>query len=134
MYHSEDYKMSAVNYYLKIRSYNRVCDVFECKKSSLIRWVQQYKELKTVKKIDEYKGELRKYYIPCKARVYLDVIDEKKCITILRQFIKTHGYTLVSCDKSINGNKIKLYRLIEIDNSKQLKKSPSQGEILVSFD
>tara|TARA_B000000557_G_scaffold262348_1_gene262983 strand:+ start:795 stop:1193 length:399 start_codon:yes stop_codon:yes gene_type:complete len=92
------------------------------------------KELDTVKKIDEYKGELRKYYIPCKARVYLDVIDEKKCITILRQFIKTHGYTLVSCDKSINGNKIKLYRLIEIDNSKQLKKSPSQGEILVSFD
>lgn len=92
------------------------------------------KELETVKKVDEYKGELRKYYIPCKARVYLDVIDEKKCITILRQFIKTHGYTLVSCDKSINGNKIKLYRLIEIDNSKQLKKSPSQGEILVSFD
>ena len=92
------------------------------------------KELETVRKIDEYKGELRKYYIPCKARVYLDVIDEKKCITILRQFIKTHGYTLVSCDKSINGNKIKLYRLIEIDNSKQLKKSPSQGEILVSFD
>jgi len=92
------------------------------------------KELDTVKKIDEYKGELRKYYIPCKARVYLDVIDEKKCITILRQFIKTHGYTLVSSDKSINGTKIKLYRLIEIDNSKQLKKSPSQGEILVSFD
>lgn len=92
------------------------------------------KELETVRKIDEYKGELRKYYIPCKARVYLDVIDEKKCITILRQFIKTHGYTLVSSDKSINGNKIKLYRLIEIDNSKQLKKSPSQGEILVSFD
>lgn len=92
------------------------------------------KELETVKKVDEYKGELRKYYIPCKARVYLDVIDEKKCITILRQFIKTHGYTLVSSDKSINGNKIKLYRLIEIDNSKQLKKSPSQGEILVSFD
>jgi hypothetical protein len=92
------------------------------------------KELETVKKIDEYKGELRKYYIPCKARVYLDVIDEKKCITILRQFIKTHGYTLVSSDKSINGNKIKLYRLIETDNSKQLKKSPSQGEILVSFD
>ncbi len=91
-------------------------------------------ELETVTKIDEYKGELRKYYIPCKARVYLDVIDEKKCITILRQFIKTHGYTLVSSDKSINGNKIKLYRLIETDNCKQLKKSPSQGEILVSFD
>ena len=92
------------------------------------------KELETVKKIEGFKGELRKYYIPCKARVYLDVIDEKKCITILRQFIKSHGYTLVSSDKSINGNKIKLYRLIEIDNSKQLKKSPSQGEILVSFD
>ncbi len=92
------------------------------------------KELQTCKKIDAYKDELRKSSIACKARVYLDVIDDKKCITILRQFIKTHGYTLISSDKSINGDKIKLYRLIEIDNSKQLKKSPSQGEILVSFD
>ena len=91
-------------------------------------------ELDTVRKIDEYKGTLTKYYIPCKSRVYLDVINEQKCITILRQFIKTHGYTLMSSDKSINGRKVKLYRLIEIDNSKQLKKSPSQCEILVSFD
>ena len=74
------------------------------------------KELETVRKIDEYKGELRKYYIPCKARVYLDVIDEKKCITILRQFIKTHGYTLVSCDKSINGNKIVVSRITILVN------------------
>ena len=91
------------------------------------------KELETVKKIDEYKGELRKYYIPCKARVYLDVIDEKKCITILRQFIKTMRLYIVSCDKSINGNKIKLYRLIEIDNSKQLKRITVAGRDFSEF-
>tara|TARA_Y100000768_G_C23480434_1_gene452322 strand:+ start:155 stop:553 length:399 start_codon:yes stop_codon:yes gene_type:complete len=92
------------------------------------------KDLNTVEHIDEYKSELARYYIPCKARIYLDIIDDKKSITILRQFIKTHGYTLVSTDKSVQGKKMKNYRLIEIDTTNHMKKSPSKGEILVSFD
>ena len=92
------------------------------------------KDMKTADKIDGYKSELARYYIPCKARIYLDIIDDKKSITILRQFIKTHGYTIVSTDKSIKGKKIKMYRLIEVDTTNHKKKSPSKGEILVSFD
>ena len=39
----EDYKISAVNYYLDndvIMDY--VCNIFNCKKQSLSRWVQRY--------------------------------------------------------------------------------------------
>ena len=43
-YHSEDYKITAVKHYLRIKSYDKVCDIFECSKSSLIRWVKKYSE------------------------------------------------------------------------------------------
>ena len=40
---SEDYKISAVNYYLDNDvSMDYVCNIFNCKKQSLSRWVQRY--------------------------------------------------------------------------------------------
>ena len=40
---TEDYKLSAVKYYLKNDfSMEYVCDIFECKKQSLLRWVDRY--------------------------------------------------------------------------------------------
>ena len=40
---TEDYKLSAVKYYLKNDfSMEYVCDIFECKKQSLSRWVDRY--------------------------------------------------------------------------------------------
>jgi transposase-like protein len=42
---TEDYKISAVKYYLKNNdSFSKTCKVFDCKKSSLQRWVERYKE------------------------------------------------------------------------------------------
>ena len=41
-----------------------------------------------------------------------DNISEKKCITLLRQFIKVHNYNCVGREKSINGKKTMTYRLI----------------------
>jgi len=48
-YKSEDYKISAVKYYL----YNEVimedvCDIFDCTSSSLSRWVQKYEETNNI--------------------------------------------------------------------------------------
>jgi transposase len=46
---TEDYKISAVKYYLKNNdSFSKTCKVFECKKSSLQRWVERYKETKNL--------------------------------------------------------------------------------------
>jgi len=40
---SEDYKISAVNYYLdNYVSMDCVCNIFNSKKQSLSRWVQRY--------------------------------------------------------------------------------------------
>ena len=46
---TEDYKISAVKYYLKnTDSFSKTCKVFDCKKSSLQRWVKIYKVTKNL--------------------------------------------------------------------------------------
>jgi transposase len=50
--HSEDYKISAVIYYSKIRSLRKTCEIFRCCKSSLQRWVERYYETGDVKRKD----------------------------------------------------------------------------------
>ena len=47
---TQDYKITAVKYYLKgNKSLNEVCDIFSCKKQSLFRWVNRYKKDKSIK-------------------------------------------------------------------------------------
>jgi transposase-like protein len=46
---TEDYKLSAVRYYINNDyGYDKTCKIFDCKKSSLKRWVQQYKTRKSL--------------------------------------------------------------------------------------
>ena len=48
-YKSDDYKISAVRYYLQNnKSMNEVCKIYECKKSTLKGWIDRYKTLKNV--------------------------------------------------------------------------------------
>ena len=48
---SEDYKISAVNYYLDNDvSMDYVCNIFNCKKQSLSRWVQRYNNDNSIKR------------------------------------------------------------------------------------
>jgi transposase len=49
---SEDYKLSAVKYYLKNDvSLDDVCKIFDCPKQSLYRWIERYKELEEIKRL-----------------------------------------------------------------------------------
>jgi len=42
---TEDYKISAVKYYLQNdESLDNVCNIFSCKKTSLRRWIMNYKK------------------------------------------------------------------------------------------
>ena len=51
-YKSEDYKLSAVKYYLNNDvSMDDVCEIFECTSSSLSRWVQKYEDNKNIQNI-----------------------------------------------------------------------------------
>tara|TARA_B100000214_G_scaffold314973_1_gene248059 strand:+ start:232 stop:621 length:390 start_codon:yes stop_codon:yes gene_type:complete len=90
-------------------------------------------DLKTVEKMDELSKELFKYYIPCKSKIYLVELNEKKCITILRQFLKVNNYTLISKEKYIKGNKQLFYQVIpqQIDI---LTKNRESEKVVLSFD
>ena len=93
--------------------------------------VTTLQELNTISRLNDYIEELEKYYIPCKAKIYLRNIDEKRCIVILKQILKTHGYTVISSTKSIKGQKHKIYHLVKIDKTDIVKKSSG---VIVSFD
>ena len=93
---------------------------------------QSLKDSNATDKMEELSPRLKEYYIPCKSRIYLEGIDETKCITILRQFLKTRGYTLVTKDRSVKGQKMKIYRLI-INESKK-KATQTETSIMISFD
>jgi len=44
VYHSLDFKISAVKYYLKIKNYVEVCNIYDCNRTSLMRWVKLFNE------------------------------------------------------------------------------------------
>jgi len=72
-------------------------------------------KLKTVPKIKELKSDLESFYLPCKARTYLNDLNEKNVVTILRQIIKTKGFTICSREKYLKGDKFIIYNLCPID-------------------
>ena len=90
-------------------------------------------DLKTVEKMTEITEELTKYYIPCKSKKYLNDLNEKKCITILRQFLKIHNHTLISKEKYVKGDKQLFYQVIpqQID---MLTKNRESEKVILSFD
>ena len=48
---SEDYKISAVQYYIKNKvSMDKTCKIFDCKKTSLKRWINRYNLEKSIKR------------------------------------------------------------------------------------
>lgn len=66
----------------------------------------------TLKCMQTMKTDLERYYLPCKAKMYLETINEKRAITILKQVLRLHGYFLISREKNINNKKIIFYQLI----------------------
>ena len=57
---TEDYKISAVKYYLETQnSMDAVCDIFGCSKTSLYRWIEKYKTQHNITRNNRYRGEER---------------------------------------------------------------------------
>ena len=64
----------------------------------------------TIERINSIKEELKEVYIPCKAKIYLENLCLKRCITILRQIVKLYGYNVKSCERSITKKNILLIK------------------------
>ena len=64
--------------------------------------------------------------------MYLLKIDEKRAITILRQFLKIHNHTLMSKEKYVKGKKNLFYQVIplqiDMNTNRNLEK------VVISFD
>ena len=93
-------------------------------------------KLNTVNNLLEYKEELYKYYLPCKGRLYLNDLNEKNIITLLRQLLKTINYTLNSREKYFKGSKFIIYNIISINEKeyKPIKISSNTEKTLINFD
>ena len=89
-------------------------------------------DLSTVESMNEMYDELLRYYIPCKAKKYLIDLNEKKCITILRQFLKMQNHTLMSKEKYVNGKKILFYQVIPLQID--MKTNRDSEKVVISFD
>jgi len=89
-------------------------------------------DLCTIQNMNEMYDELLRYYIPCKARKYLVDLNEKKCITILRQFLKIQNHTLMSKEKYLNGKKILFYQVIPLNID--MKTNGESDKVVISFD
>ena len=89
-------------------------------------------DLSTVESMKEMYDELLRYYIPCKAKKYLIDLNEKKCITILRQFLKMQNHTLMSKEKYVNGKKILFYQVIPLQID--MKTNRDSEKVVISFD
>lgn len=104
---------------------------------------KKLKLINTVDSINEIKSQLEKYYLPCKARTYLNGLTEKNVITILRQCVRVYGYKIVSKEKYMKGEKYILYQLemdMNVSNSdtpteeKESKIKKKVKQIIINFD
>ena len=88
--------------------------------------------LNTIENLNSIKDKLNEYYIECKSKTYLTDITLKRCIVILRQFLRCHGYTLFSKEKFVKGEKQTIYKIVKLDKEVVIPKK--KEKIIVSFE
>lgn len=77
----------------------------------------------------------RTYYSPCKARVYLNNINERRAVTILKQVLRKHSMTLLARERNVKGKKMMYYQIIQAGDVHKLHKMTKHGDdaVWVSF-
>ena len=92
----------------------------------------------TIQQILQIKTDLEEYYLPCKARTYLNQLTEKNVITVLRQLIKYYGYKVYSKEKYMKGDRYITYQIQAVHVPQTSINSPSQPmmkkKCTVNFD
>ena len=69
-------------------------------------------EINTVTLLTEMIPMLEEFYMPCKSKIYLENLTEKRAITVLKQMLRIHGYFLASSERNLNSCKVIFYRLM----------------------
>lgn len=87
-------------------------------------------EKNVIEKLNLLIPELKNYYMKCKHKKYLENLDPKKCITILRQLLRLYEYRVLSIEKYHNGQKFLLYKIEKIE----IEKDNHQKKLIIEFD
>ena len=69
-------------------------------------------DIHTVTNLHDMVSTLEEFYMPCKSKVYLENLTEKRAITVLKQMLRIHGYFLASSERNSNNRKVIYYRLM----------------------
>lgn len=80
--------------------------------------------------LEEKIDYLKKFYIKCKHKIYLENLNEKKVITLFRQLLRIHDFELKAKEKYENGKKYLLYTITKKMEVISLKKINST----INFD
>lgn len=70
-----------------------------------------------IEKLNSLREKLSDYYLPCKARTYLNGLNSKNVITLLRQIVRLFGFSVSSREKYIKGDKFIIYQLIPTERT-----------------
>jgi hypothetical protein len=72
------------------------------------------KDLLLIENSDEAAALLEPYYMPCKARQFLDHTDQLRWITVLRHILLPNGYVIQKQETTRNKKKTILYTIDRI--------------------
>jgi hypothetical protein len=86
--------------------------------------------INVVSKMEELKQSIYPYYLPCKAKIYLEDLNENKCITILRQILKLYQMKLESKQKYIKYKKTTVYYISKYNTNTNHMKVELQNSTL----
>ena len=92
---------------------------------------EDLKKIDVVDKVNTIKEKLSYFYLPCKSRLYLNDLNEKNVITILKQFIKVYNYSIISREKYMKKKKFIIYKIIPI---KDKTYNPIKTNLYVDFE
>jgi hypothetical protein len=89
--------------------------------------------LNSIEEVKQLIDDLKRYYLPCKARIYLHDLDEKKVITILRQVLRLFDMNLNSIQKYVKYRKVTYYYISELNHAKKNVKMTHRN-ITIDFE
>ena len=76
--------------------------------------------LHTVQKFNEQiVDRLIAFYLPCKAKLYLVDLTEKKVVTVVKQVLRLHDYCITAKEKNFGNKKVIVYRLLSNSRGSQ---------------
>jgi len=116
-HHSEDYKLTAVKYYLsKNEDMRDVCKIFKCSYKSLSRWVNQYQEKGNVKRKTRKNSNIK---ITAEIEKFVKQQIRKYPTMTLWELSKlvNHTYNVKLTDKSIYNILSKLSMVVSLHST-----------------